>query len=185
MYLQKIYKKRSQGSTGLLRLQKILNSPRLHLTLTRHPILLCSQKNIAFTSFMFASHMSSIFYKKRSQGHVGLLALKTIVLTSFTFDSHPLCNFRKKQVIREGRLNVLAKKQFEIILFTFDSQTVRRHSIFAKKKVTQEGGLATLTKKDWIHLIYFLTNALCNFLIFLGMLFGKYLNFRIYWYHQL
>ena len=33
-----------------------------------------------------------------------------------------------------------------------------------KKKVTQEGGLATLTKKDWIHLIYFLTNALCNFL---------------------
>ena len=95
---------------------------------------------------------------------MGLLAMKTIVLTSFTFDSHPLCNFRKKQVIREGRLNALAKKQFEIILFTFDSQTVRRHSIFAKKKVTQEGGLATLTKKDWIHLIYFLTNALCNFL---------------------
>ena len=147
MYLQKIYKKRSQGSTGLLRLQKILNSPRLHLTLTRHPILLCSQKNIAFTSFMFASHMSSIFYKKRSQGHVGLLALKTIVLTSFTFDSHPLCNFRKKQVIREGRLNALAKKQFEIISFTFDSQTIRRHSIFAKKRSHRKVGLLRSQKR--------------------------------------
>ena len=35
---------------------------------------------------------------------------------------------------------------------------------FWQKKVIQEGGLATLTKKDWIHLIYFLTNALCNIL---------------------
>ena len=41
--------------------------------------------------------------------------------------------------------------------------TLRCHAIFAKKKVIKVGGLATLTKKDWIHLIYFLSNTPCNF----------------------
>ena len=64
-------------------------------------------------------------------------------------------------MIGEGWLDALAKKN------NLNSSclylTLRCHAIFAKKKVIKVGGLATLTKKDWIHLIYFLSNTPCNF----------------------
>ena len=110
--------------------------------------------------YVCLSHVMQYSKKIHVIGACGLAAFEKIIrFISFTFDCHPLCNFRKKQVIGEGWPDVLAKKQFEFISLHL---TLRHHAIFTKKSQRQMGFLCS-QKQVCFHLIYFLTNAPCNF----------------------